>query len=158
MFADMQSETASSGFTPNSPSSVLASSMATGLRRREGAAVHSPFDGEIVRAVDGVAERGWIHPVRELALVLNNTVTFRPAEVPFTPRQPHHRRKRRPLRWRRQPGAGCHPEECRPAWPCYTRCTCDCVCICHTQPVKARLASAERADQQRGVSVLDRSC
>jgi hypothetical protein len=30
------------------------------------------------------AERGWIHPVRELALVLNNTVTFGPAEVPFT--------------------------------------------------------------------------
>jgi murein DD-endopeptidase MepM/ murein hydrolase activator NlpD len=48
-----------------------------------GAAIHSPFDSEIVRAVDGVAERGWIHPARELALVLKNAATFRPARLPF---------------------------------------------------------------------------
>ena len=48
-----------------------------------GATIHSPFDGEIVRAVDGVAERSWIHPVRELALVLKNAVTFRPSRLPF---------------------------------------------------------------------------
>jgi hypothetical protein len=47
-----------------------------------GAAIHSPFDGEIVRAVDGVEERSWIHPVRELALVLKNAVTFRPSRLP----------------------------------------------------------------------------
>jgi Peptidase family M23 len=47
-----------------------------------GAAIHSPFDGEIVRAVDGMAERTWIHPVREAALVLKNALTFRPSRLP----------------------------------------------------------------------------
>jgi Peptidase family M23 len=47
-----------------------------------GATIHSPFDGEIVRAVDGVGERRWIHPVRELALALKNAVTFRPSKLP----------------------------------------------------------------------------
>lgn len=41
-----------------------------------GAPIHSPFDGEIVKAADGMAERRWIHPVRELALVLKNALTF----------------------------------------------------------------------------------
>ena len=40
------------------------------------------FDGEIVRAVDGAAERTWIHPVREVALVLKNALTFRPSRLP----------------------------------------------------------------------------
>ena len=47
-----------------------------------GAAIHSPFGGEIVRAVDGVAERTWIHPVREAALMLKNALTFRPSRLP----------------------------------------------------------------------------
>jgi hypothetical protein len=48
-----------------------------------GAAIHSPFDGEIVRAVDGVAERSWIHPLREAALMLKNALTFRPSRLPL---------------------------------------------------------------------------
>jgi hypothetical protein len=44
-----------------------------------GAPIHAPFDGEIVAAVDGVEERTWIHPVRELALMLKNALTFRPS-------------------------------------------------------------------------------
>jgi hypothetical protein len=48
-----------------------------------GAAIHAPFDGEIVRAADGAEERSWIHPLRELALALKNAVTFRPARLPF---------------------------------------------------------------------------
>lgn len=41
-----------------------------------GATVHAPVDGEVVRAVDGVAERAWIHPVREIARSLWNAWTF----------------------------------------------------------------------------------
>jgi len=55
-----------------------------GGRTREcygwGQPVHAPFDGEVVRAVDGVPERAWMHVARELALVLKNTVTFHPDE------------------------------------------------------------------------------
>jgi Peptidase family M23 len=47
-----------------------------------GAEVHAPFDGEIVRAADGVTERRWIHPLRELFLVLKNAVTFKPDRLP----------------------------------------------------------------------------
>jgi murein DD-endopeptidase MepM/ murein hydrolase activator NlpD len=32
----------------------------------------------VVRAVDGVPERGWVHPVRELARITAMSVTFRP--------------------------------------------------------------------------------
>jgi murein DD-endopeptidase MepM/ murein hydrolase activator NlpD len=46
------------------------------------APIHAPFDGEVVRAQDGIPERGWIHPVRELAVVLKNAITFRPAKLP----------------------------------------------------------------------------
>ena len=46
-----------------------------------GAPIHSPFDGEVVAAVDGVAEPGWIHPVRELCRVLWNAWTFRPERL-----------------------------------------------------------------------------
>jgi hypothetical protein len=57
-----------------------------GGRTREcyawGAPVHSPFDAEVVRAVDGIAERGWIHPARELAVVLKNALTFAPSKLP----------------------------------------------------------------------------
>jgi hypothetical protein len=57
-----------------------------GGRTREcyawGAPIHSPFDAEVVRAVDGIAERGWIHPARELAVVLKNALTFTPSKLP----------------------------------------------------------------------------
>jgi Peptidase family M23 len=61
--------------------------LALGVRTQEsyawGEAVHSPLDGEIVRAVDGARERGWIHPARELALVLKNALIFRPSRLPL---------------------------------------------------------------------------
>jgi murein DD-endopeptidase MepM/ murein hydrolase activator NlpD len=47
-----------------------------------GSTIHAPFDGEVVRAVDGVPERGRIHPVREIAHVLWNGMTFRPEKLP----------------------------------------------------------------------------
>jgi Peptidase family M23 len=57
-----------------------------GGRTREayawGAPVHMPLDGEILRAVDGVPERGWLHPVREIGHVLFNALTFTPARLP----------------------------------------------------------------------------
>ena len=56
-----------------------------GVRTREcyawGAPVHAPFDGEVVRAVDGIKERGRVHPLRELVLVLKNALTFTPARL-----------------------------------------------------------------------------
>src|SRR5262245_39709176 len=57
-----------------------------GGRTREcyawGADIHAPFDGEVVIASDGYPERGWIHPLRELAIVLKNAWTFRPERLP----------------------------------------------------------------------------
>jgi len=57
-----------------------------GGRTREsyawGAPIHAPFDAEVVRAVDGVPEREWIHPIRELAHMIENAVTFTPAKLP----------------------------------------------------------------------------
>jgi Peptidase family M23 len=47
-----------------------------------GAEIYAPFDGEIVRAADGVAERSWIHPLRESILALKNAVTFTLARLP----------------------------------------------------------------------------
>ena len=46
------------------------------------APIHAPLDGEVVRAQDGIPERGWIHPARELAVVLKNAITFTPAKLP----------------------------------------------------------------------------
>ena len=46
------------------------------------APIHAPFDAEIVRTVDGVPERRWIHPVRELARTLWTAFTFRPDRLP----------------------------------------------------------------------------
>jgi hypothetical protein len=46
------------------------------------APIHAPFDAEIVRAVDGVPERRWIHPVREFARAMWNALTFRPERLP----------------------------------------------------------------------------
>ena len=47
-----------------------------------GAEIHAPFDGEIVRAVDGIPERSWIHPLRELVRLVKNAATFTPAGLP----------------------------------------------------------------------------
>jgi hypothetical protein len=56
-----------------------------GGRAREcyawGASIHAPFDGEVVVASDGVDERRWLHPVREVAHALWNAVTFRPSRL-----------------------------------------------------------------------------
>jgi murein DD-endopeptidase MepM/ murein hydrolase activator NlpD len=46
-----------------------------------GQPIHAPFDGEVVRAVDGIAERHRVHPLRELILVLRNALTFTPARL-----------------------------------------------------------------------------
>jgi hypothetical protein len=72
------------GLRPN-PAGILRG-LFIGVRTRDcyawGAEIHAPFDGEIVGAGDGVAERGWIHPLRELILVFKNAVTFSPARLP----------------------------------------------------------------------------
>jgi hypothetical protein len=47
-----------------------------------GAEIHAPFDGEIVDAADGVAERSWIHPLGEPMRAFKNAVTFSPARLP----------------------------------------------------------------------------
>lgn len=47
-----------------------------------GAPVHSPFDGEVVLAVDGHPERTRIHPVREALLLLRSALTFTPSRLP----------------------------------------------------------------------------
>lgn len=61
--------------------------LAIGVRTQEcyawGEPVHVPFDGEVVRAFDGVPERGWIHPVREVIRALKNALTFTPSRLPM---------------------------------------------------------------------------
>ena len=46
-----------------------------------GEPVHAPFAGTVVRAVEGVPERGWLHPLRELARLVVLAVTFRPGRA-----------------------------------------------------------------------------
>jgi murein DD-endopeptidase MepM/ murein hydrolase activator NlpD len=46
-----------------------------------GQPVHMPFDGEIVEARDGYPERRRIVPIREIAVVIKNSVTFNPANL-----------------------------------------------------------------------------
>lgn len=57
-----------------------------GGRTREcyawGAPIHAPFDAEVVAASDGMAEREWIHPAREIARAVKNAVTFSPEKIP----------------------------------------------------------------------------
>ena len=43
-----------------------------------GQPVHAVHDGEVVAAVDGIDERGWLHPVRELAGVLRRGISYSP--------------------------------------------------------------------------------
>lgn len=47
-----------------------------------GAEVLAPFDGDVVVAVDGVAERSRVFPLRESLLALRNALTFRPQRLP----------------------------------------------------------------------------
>jgi murein DD-endopeptidase MepM/ murein hydrolase activator NlpD len=58
-----------------------------GARTRDcyawGAPVHAPLDGEVVQVVDGVPERDWVQPARELFLRVRNAATFTPARLPF---------------------------------------------------------------------------
>lgn len=60
------------------PASTLRQ-LVLGVRTSEcygwGEPIHAPVDGEVVTAIDGIAERGWRHPVRELAIVLKNALT-----------------------------------------------------------------------------------
>jgi hypothetical protein len=49
-----------------------------------GAPIHAPFDGTIVAASDGRTERAWLHVVREMAIVLWNSLTFRPSRLGAT--------------------------------------------------------------------------
>lgn len=57
-----------------------------GGRTREcyawGAPIHAPLDAEVVRAVDGVSEREWIHPAQELFHMIKNAATFTPEKLP----------------------------------------------------------------------------
>ncbi len=43
-----------------------------------GEPIHAPLDGEVVAALDGIAEPGRVVPLRQIALVLRNGLTFRP--------------------------------------------------------------------------------
>jgi hypothetical protein len=47
-----------------------------------GASVHAPLAGHVVHAVDGVAERARVHPLRELSLAVKNALTFTPDRLP----------------------------------------------------------------------------
>ena len=47
-----------------------------------GASIHAPFDGEVVRASDGMPEREWIHPIGEAARMIRNGLTFEPSKIP----------------------------------------------------------------------------
>jgi hypothetical protein len=47
-----------------------------------GEPVHAMLDGEVVGAVDGVAERGRVHPVLEAARAIRNAITFTPERLP----------------------------------------------------------------------------
>ncbi|MBG6238095.1 hypothetical protein IWX78_001050 [Mycetocola sp. CAN_C7] len=70
-------------YHPGSP----ARTAVAGVRTREcyawGAAIYSPVDAVVVSAVDGMPERTWIHPVREVARMAWNGFTFRPDRIPF---------------------------------------------------------------------------
>ena len=67
------------------PASTLRGELFGGATRESyawGASIHAPFDAEVVHAVDGMQERQWIHPARELAHQLKNAVTFTPEKLP----------------------------------------------------------------------------
>jgi murein DD-endopeptidase MepM/ murein hydrolase activator NlpD len=43
-----------------------------------GETIHAPLDGEVIAAHDGIAEPGRVIPLRQLAIVVKNGLTFRP--------------------------------------------------------------------------------
>jgi murein DD-endopeptidase MepM/ murein hydrolase activator NlpD len=47
-----------------------------------GAPIHAPFEGEVVAASDGMAEREWIHPLKEMGRAMRNAATFTPEKIP----------------------------------------------------------------------------
>jgi murein DD-endopeptidase MepM/ murein hydrolase activator NlpD len=47
-----------------------------------GAEICAPFDGDVVAAVDGTAERAWVNPFREAARGIWTGLTFRPDRIP----------------------------------------------------------------------------
>jgi hypothetical protein len=47
-----------------------------------GEPIHTPFDGVVVGASDGVAERPWIHPVGEAVRMARNAATFEASRIP----------------------------------------------------------------------------
>ncbi|MDR5699204.1 M23 family metallopeptidase [Agromyces aerolatus] len=57
-----------------------------GGRTREcyawGQPVHAPFDAEVVTASDGMAEREWVNPARELFRAMRTAATFTPEKLP----------------------------------------------------------------------------
>ncbi len=57
-----------------------------GGRTREcyawGEPIHAPFDAEVVTASDGVAERQWVNPAREIFRAFRTAMTFTPDRVP----------------------------------------------------------------------------
>ena len=55
-----------------------------------GQPVHAAFDGRVVAAVDGVAERARVQVVREVALALRTTVGFDPTRSGFEPVAGNH--------------------------------------------------------------------
>ena len=55
-----------------------------------GQPVYAAFDGQVVAAVDGVAERARVQVVREVALALKNTVGFDPVRSGFEPVAGNH--------------------------------------------------------------------
>ena len=67
------------------PASTLRGELFGGATRESyawGASIHAPFDAEVLHAVDGMLERQWIHPARELAHQVKNAVTFTPEKLP----------------------------------------------------------------------------
>jgi hypothetical protein len=67
------------------PASLLRT-LVLGVPTREcyawGEPVHAMLDGEVVRAVDGVAERARVHPVLEAIRAIRTALTFRPDRLP----------------------------------------------------------------------------
>jgi hypothetical protein len=64
----------------------LLRTLALGVPTREcyawGQPIHAVVAGEVVAAIDGVAERSRVHPVREALLALKTALTFTPERLP----------------------------------------------------------------------------
>ncbi|GAA1055837.1 hypothetical protein GCM10017608_15070 [Agromyces luteolus] len=67
---------------PGSPWRVAAAGAVTSEFHAWGAPIHAPFDGEVVAASDGMAERDRVHPLREAARAARTAATFAPERIP----------------------------------------------------------------------------